>query len=96
MPQLLKPVYPRVLCSAIKVGIFNSKSDTEERIGEQKDGSEGVIQKTEQREQKIKNMEERLKVMENKWRSFNIYLVGVLEERVRQGCISIDYGQKSF
>jgi len=51
------------------VGIFNSNSDTEERIGEQKDGSEGVIQKTEQREQKIKNMEERLKVMKNKWRS---------------------------
>ena len=27
---------------------------------------------------------------------FNVYLVGVLEERVRQGRISIDYGQKSF
>ena len=78
------------------MGIFNSKSDTEERTGEPKDRSEGVIQKTEQREQKMKNMEERLRVMKNKWRSFHVYLVGVREERVRQGRIWIDYGQKSF
>ena len=61
------------------MSIFNSKSDSEERISEQK-GSEGVIQKTEQIEQKMKNMEERLRVMKNKWRSFNVYLGGAREE----------------